>query len=254
MSNYAPAVEYAVMVIECMAAEHEPIGIADLSRKLDLNKNMIFRILNSLEKSGWVYCESIPDKKYSLTLRPFEITSKVRNRLTLNNVATPLIYELWKKTGENTCLGIRNGDKVMYIQHFDSTKTVRVASSVGGMYDLYCSAPGKVILAYSSDDYLEKYMSRTLKKMTRNTITEKNDLLLELQKVKKEGFAIDNEEYGNGILCFAAPIFDNTEGVIGAVGSSVSTIDFSYEEAVDYLKPLITNTAKEISERFGYQY
>ncbi|MBQ7794251.1 MAG: IclR family transcriptional regulator, partial [Clostridia bacterium] len=212
----------------------------------------IFRILNSLEECGWVYAENLPDKKYGLTLKPFEITSKARNRLTLNNVATPLVYELWKKTGESTYLGIKNDDKVMYIQHFDSTKNVRVAGAVGGLYDLYCTAPGKIILSYSDDAYIEEYTDRELKKNTQNTITQKSLLLKEIQNIKSDGYAVDNEEFGNGIICLAAPIFDCSNNAVATVGCSVSTVCFTCDEAISFLKPLITETAAEISARLGY--
>ncbi len=252
MSNFAPAAENAIKVIEGIATENEPVGITELSRKLNINKNMIFRILNSLEESGWVYAENAADKKYSLTLKPFAVASKALNRLSLNNAATPLVHELWRKTGESTYLGIKSDDKVIYIQHFDSTKAVKVAGIVGGMYELHNSAPGKVILAYSDDDYIKAYASRSLKENSPNTITEKKSLLCEIEKIKTDGYAVDNEEFSGGILCLAAPIFDYTGNVIATVGCSVSTLDFDLGGMLDYLKPLVCDCAKNISERLGY--
>lgn len=251
MSNFAPAAENAIKVIEGIATENEPIGVSELSRKLDINKNMIFRILNSLEACGWVYCENTADKKYSLTLKPFDITSRARNRLTLNNVAAPLVYDLWKKTGESTYLGIKNDNKVMYIQHFDSIKNVRVAGAIGGMYELYCSAPGKIILAYSSEEYIEEYLKMDFKKNTSQTLTSKKELRKEIQNIQESGYAVDNEEFSNGIVCLAAPIFDYTKAVAGTVGCSVSTVEFDCDKAIDYLKPLVLHTASEISKRLG---
>ncbi len=252
MSNFAPAVDNAIKLIEKLADEKEPVGVSELSRKLGINKNMIFRILNSLEACGWVYCSNQPDKKYQLSLRPFNVSSKALCTMSLSNVATPLVYDLWKQTGECTYLAIRSGDKLTYIQHLDGIGNVRVAGTVGGTYELYCSAPGKIILAHSSEEFINEYTSRRHKKNTENTITTKKELLLELERVKSQGFATDNEEFGNGILCVSAPVFDYTDSLVGAVGCSVSTVNHTYGSLMDTIKPLVTETAAKISLSLGY--
>ena len=252
MSNFAPAVDNAIKLIEKLADEKEPVGVSELSRKLGINKNMVFRILNSLEASGWVHCSNQPDKKYQLSLRPFNVTSKALCTMSLSSVATPLVYDLWKQTGECTYLAIKSGDKLTYIQHLDGTGNVRVAGTVGGTYELYCSAPGKIILAYSDEAFIGEYTSRRHKKNTKNTITTKKELLSELEKVRSQGYATDNEEFGNGIVCVSAPIFDYTGSLVGAVGCSVSTVTHTFESVMDDIKPLVIDTAAKISLSLGY--
>ncbi len=252
MSNFAPAVDNAVKLIEKLADEKEPVGVSELSRKLGINKNMIFRILNSLEQCGWVHSSNHPDKKYQLSLRLFKVASKALGTMSLSNVATPFVYDLWKKTGECTYLAIKSDDKITYIQHLDSIGNVRVAGTVGGTYDLYCSAPGKIILAHSDDEFVLKYVSRKFKKNTENTLTTKKELLAEIEKVKVQGFATDNEEFGKGILCVSAPIFDYTNSLVGAVGCSVSTVNYTREDVMANIKPLVTETAEKISMSLGY--
>ena len=77
-------------------------------------------------------------------------------------------------------------------------------------------------------------------------------LLKEIQNIKSDGYAVDNEEFGNGIICLAAPIFDCSNNAVATVGCSVSTVCFTCDEAISFLKPLITETAAEISARLGY--
>ena len=134
MSNFAPAVEASVKIITFLAECEQEIGISEISRGTGINKNMVFRILNTLENEGWVYCN---EQKYSLTLLLFGLASKPIARLSLNTAATPVLYDLLSKTGESTYLGILKDDKVLYIQHLDGIKDVRVAGRVGGEYDLY---------------------------------------------------------------------------------------------------------------------
>ena len=248
MSNFAPAVEGAAKIIGFLSECEREVGISEISRGTDINKNMVFRILNTLEQAGWVYCS---DQKYSLTLALFGMSSRPISRLSLNTVATPILYDLLNKTGESTYLGILNNDKVLYTQHLDGVKNVRVAGRVGGEYDLYCSAPGKVLLAFSDEAFIEEYTSRSLVKRTKNTITEKTEIIKELENIRINGYATDREEFGNGVVCAAAPIFDYSGKVIAVIGCSAFTLDGKSAEIIEKLLPSVRDAAKEISTRLG---
>lgn len=248
MSNFAPAVEASVKVITFLAECEQEIGVSEISRGTGINKNMVFRILNTLENEGWVYCNG---QKYSLTLLLFGLASKPISRLSLNTAATPVLYDLLNETGESTYLGVLKDDKVLYVQHLDGIKDVRVAGRLGGEYDLYCSAPGKVLLAYADDDFIEEYTSRVLEKRTANSITEKNLLLKELESIRKNGYAIDKEEFGNGITCVAAPVFDYTGSVVGCVGNSAFTLNHDSQSVIERILSPVLKAAKEISVCIG---
>lgn len=251
MSNFAPAVDNAIRIIEGLADETEPVGVSELSRKLGINKNMIFRILNSLEANGWVYCANPSDKKYQLSLLPFKISSQILGKLSFTSVATPILRDLWKETGEYSYLSIKSDDKQMHIQHLEGTGNIRVSGKIGATYDMYCTAPGKVLLAYSSDEFIQTYTARKFKKHTETTLTTKTAILAEIKNIKAQGYATDNEEMGKGILCLAAPIFDHTGVVIGAIGCSVSTVAYDFDGAVKFLKKPVTEAAKKISTILG---
>lgn len=248
MSNFAPAAEAATKVITFLAKCGQETGISEISRGTEINKNMVFRILNSLEKEGWVYCNA---QKYSLTLSLFKLASMPISRLSLNTAALPVLYDLLNKTGESTYLGIINEDKVLYIQHLDGVKNVRVAGKVGCEYDLYCTAPGKVLLAYSDNEFIEKYTSRNFEKQTDNTMTKKPELLKEIDNIKKNGYATDKEEFGNGITCVAAPIFNYTGKAVGVIGCSAFTFNKEFDEKINELLPSVLTAANEISMRLG---
>ena len=244
MATLAPAAEAAVLIIECLSESEDSLGISEISRRLGINKNMVYRTLATLEERGWVYCESA-EKKYCLTLRPFEVGARANGRLTLNNAATPIVHELWKKTGESTYLAIPSGNSVLYLQHFDSTRSVRVAGRVGGLYDFFTTAPGKAILAFSDEKLINKQISKTN--------VYKNALLADLERVRECGYAMDNEEFSKGIICVAAPILGYDGLALGAVGCSVSTVDFSYESANAALSASVLDASARISEILGYK-
>ena len=251
MSNFAPAVDWAVKLIEIIADSDDAMGITDISRIAGINKNMVCRVLNSLEAAGWVYCENPSEKKYRLTMRPFQITRKAADRLAINTTATPFVHALWKRHGESTYLGILQDDKLLYIQHFDSVKDVRIAGILGGMYDLYCSAPGKIMLAYAPEDYIEHYLTLPRTRRTSNTITDASALREELAAIREQGYALDREEFGNGIICVAAPIFDADRTVLAAVGCSMSTVSASLDNILEVCGNDVIATAREISKCYG---
>ena len=100
MSNLAPAVGFFVKVFEALADSATPIGISEISRRTEINKNMVSRILNTLEEEKWVQCD---DRScYRLTLLPFRLSSKVVNRTTLVDTSMPFLQKLWKEYGEST--------------------------------------------------------------------------------------------------------------------------------------------------------
>lgn len=252
MSNFAPAAEFAVQVISGLAEESAPIGVSELSRKLGINKNMVFRILNSLEQQGWIYCQNPDEKKYALTLKPFAVTSRAVSRLNISAAAAPALHKLWQSTGESTYLGVLHGDKVLYLQHFDGTGLVRVAGTVGGMYPLHCSAPGKVLLAHCEKDTLQQLLSAVLSANTDHTITKKETLQAELEKIRLQGFSTDDEEFGRGIFCLAAPVFDCSGTVVAAVGCSVSTALYTRQQAMARLQAPVLQAAGQISACLGF--
>lgn len=179
--------------------------------------------------------------------------SRALSRLSLNKAALPALYELADGTGESTYLGVLQGDKVLYLQHLDSVKSVRVAGRVGGEYDLFCSAPGKVLLAYADRAFAEAYAGRELPRRTENSITEKSALLAELECIRQQGYAADREEFGRGISCVAAPIFDHTGKAVAAVGCSAFTLDGQSEQVVQTLLEPVLHAARAVSARLGWQ-
>ena len=251
MSNLAPAVGSFVKVFEVLADAATPIGISEISRRTEINKNMVSRILNTLEEEKWVQCD---DRAcYTLTLLPFRLSSKVVNRTTLVGNSVPFLQKFWEEYGESTYLGVLHHDEVLYLLHYDSVQAVRVAGAVGESYPLYCTAPGKVLLAYSGEKYIETYLSgRALKQHTENTFSDPETLKKELSAIRERGYSLDREEFVKGIVCMAAPVFDYTQSVIGVVGCSLSTVYCNVDEIYDRCGAKLAQVAEQISRSLGY--
>jgi len=249
--NYdVPAVRKAIRLFEVLSDARRPMGLSEIARAIDANKNMTFRLLTTLQDEGWVAAVQ-PGPQYRLTLAPFEVGSRAVGQMTLKTAAAGPMRELWDEIGESLYLGILYEDTVLYIEHLDSRQDVRIAGTIGGRYPLHCAAPGKVLLAYAGDDLFTRLTETGLERFTENTLCDPDELRTDLAAVRKRGWALDNEEYGRGILCFAAPVFDHADTVVGAVGTSVTTLAYTAERLVDELGPRILTTAELTSRNLG---
>ena len=130
---------------------------------------------------------------------------------------------------------------------------MRVVPRVGARLPAYCTAAGKIQIAYMTDEELENYLpTKELKRFTPNTITDRDELKKHLQQVAEMGYAIDNEELDIGVRCVGAPIRDYTRRIIGAVSISGPSMRFTDERMDKELIPLVKRAAEEISTKLGY--
>ncbi len=247
----APAADYLLEIIEFFASSNNEIGIADISNALNINKNAVSRILEALLEKNWIYMCDTGQKKYRLTLRPFSLISGHMKNNSIAKIAEPYINELNRKLGDAVYLGIRNDRNVLYLLHCDSTKEVRINGCAGGKYPLNCSAPGKILLCYSDENEIKDYFAPDVEKRTENTITDSDSFMIEAERIRKDGYAIDNEEFAKGIICIAVPVCDYAGNVVATIGISSLTIYDDINSLIHKKLPLLKETANEISLSLG---
>ena len=247
----APAVDYALSILEFFANNNSEIGIADISNALNINKNAVSRVLEALLEKNWIYMSDSSQKKYSLTLRPFSLICGHTNNNGIVKIATPYIEKLNNELGDSVYLGVKNGENVLYLLHYDSTKEVRINGRIGGEYPLNCSAPGKILLSYSDDEEISNYFSQPTVKRTENTITDFESFILESDRIKKFGYAIDNEEFAKGIICIAVPVYDHADNIVASIGISTLTLYDDIDSLINNKFSLLKKAADEISLCLG---
>lgn len=247
----APAVDYALEIIEFFSKKKHEIGIADISNALNINKNAVSRVLEALLEKNWIYLSDSSQKKYSLTLRPFSLIAGHMNENAVVKLAMPYIEKLNKETNDAVYLGVKNKRNVLYLLHCDSSREVRINGCVGGEYPLNCSAPGKVLLSYSDAEEINDFFNEDIDKRTENTITNFDDFMPESERIKKCGYAIDNEEFAKGIICIAVPVFDYEENVVASIGLSTLTLYEDIDSLINNKFSLLKKAADEISRCLG---
>ncbi len=246
-----PAVRQVLQVIELLCESEQPLGVSQIGQALRMNKSMVFRLLQTLLRGGWVVRDE-DRQSYRMGLRPFHYVSKPVSRMNLLVASEGPVRSLWQATGESTYLGVLDQDKVLYLEHLNATGTVQIAGKVGGRYTLHCSAPGKILLAHAGEDLLNQLIQRGLERQTRHTICQPVRLRNHLREVARQGYAMDLEEYAEGCLCFAAPIRNYTGKVVAVVGVSVLTLYYTAERLSRELGPKVRETARAVSLALGY--
>ena len=247
----APAVDYALEIIEFFASKNTEIGIADISNALNINKNAVSRVLEALLEKNWIYMSDNSLKKYRLTLRPFSFIAGHTRNNSVAKIAAPYIERLNKELGDSVYLGVKSGRNVLYLVHCDSKKEVRINGRAGGEYPLHCAAPGKVLLSSSDIGEIEDYFNSPITKRTENTITDFDAFMLEADKIRKAGYAIDNEEFAKGIICIATPVFDCTGNVVATIGISTLTLYDDVNSLINNKLTLLQKVSDEISRCLG---
>jgi IclR family KDG regulon transcriptional repressor len=167
------------------------------------------------------------------------------DHLDIYSAARPVAEDLSEALGETAHVGVLDGDSAIYILKVESRHTIRMFSRVGRRIPLYCTAIGKVLLAFLPESVRESALREVeLVACTSNTHTTRATLGAELERIRRQGFALDAEEHEEGIHCIGAPIFDRTGTVVATL--SVSWPDFRYrsEEEAEYVDHVKTAAAR----------
>ena len=243
----------ALELLEQFKGDIHELGVTELSKRLGLHKNNVFRLLATLESKGYIEQNKL-NENYKLGVKCLELGQNYLKHTGLLRQARPIMEEVVEKCDENVYLSVLRGQKVVYIDVVEANQAVRVVSRIGAQLPPYCCASGKAQIAALQDlgEDIEKYINMPLKPITANTITKIDQLLKELEEIKEKGYAIDDEEVDVGVRCVGAAIRDYTKRVIGAISISGPVNRMSFERIENELGPLIVDAARRISEKLGY--
>ncbi len=239
-------------LLEAFKGEKPELGVSELSKILKLHKNKIFRLLATLEYMGYIEQDTFTEN-YRLGLKSLELGQSFIHHLRLLSIAKPVLKELVGKIKESAYVGVIREKNVIYLDIVEADQVLKVASRVGNMLPIYATAIGKSQIAFESKDSIEKLLPDKLKAFTKNTITDKDNLFTELEKIRRQGYAIDNEELDEGVICVGAPLRDYTTHIIGGISVSAPVIRTSPEKLKNIIIPLTIEASNTISGKLGYE-
>lgn len=246
------AVSHALDLLEQFHGEVDELGVTELSKRLKLHKNNVFRLLATLESRGYIE-QNRATENYRLGLKSLELGQTFIKQMGLLRQAKPILEKLVGACNETSYVAIFKDGYIVYLDVVETDLTVRVVSRVGSRLPAYCTASGKVHLAHMSDEEVDALLpGKELRAYTPNTMVDRDKLKQELRKVAEAGYAIDDEEVDVGVRCIAAPIRDYTRRIVGAVSISGPAMRFSDERLEKELIPLAIQAGEELSTRLGY--
>ena len=241
-------IERMMSLIDALAEMAEPASLKALSKATGLHPSTAHRILAAMTHSRLV--ERYDAGSYGLGIRFLELGNIVKSRFNIRDIALPFMQNLHETIGEAINLGIRDGDEIIYLERTSSGRSlVRVVYLVGARAPLHLTSLGKLFLAADTPANVRAYAERTrLPGKTPHSLTTLEQLEKELETIRRDDLAYDNEEAEIGLRCVAAPI-RNDEGTLIA-GLSISA-------PTDRHDPAWPNRIREvtaaISHALGYR-
>lgn len=237
-------------IIELLSTEQQGLGVTEISKRTNLHKTTVHRILSSLSSRGYV--EKDKSSEYKIGRKLIEIVSCHINDLELQTEARPYLWELSSQFNLTAHLGVLDGWHVVYIEKLDIYTRLRLYTQIGYRVPAYCSSLGKCLLSCLSDIELTEAMSKCpFERFTPHTIVGLPALKKHLRKVRIQGWAIDDQEHTIGERCIGAPIYDYRGEVIAAVSGS-GTLEQLPDEKIITVAQYISKIGIEISKRLGY--
>ncbi len=221
--------------------------VAERSR---LPVSTVHRFLTNLETAGFLNCGN--EGVYHLGVACFAIGQAALGQLDIRRVSLPYLQELNRQTRETIHLTVRHGLSAVYVEKLDSMEQLRIYSRIGAAVPLYCTAVGKVIIAYMPVEERKSLLSQVVfKRFTPNTVGNLQELDAQLNRIRKQGYACDLEEHELHIRCVAAPIWDHSGSVHAALSVTAPTVRMNLTR-LRQLAPLIQAAGLQISRELGY--
>jgi IclR family pca regulon transcriptional regulator len=254
--RYSQSLERGLAILGCFTPDDPVLGIADLADRLEMSRSTTHRYVTTLVALG--YLEQGPSRKYRLGLRVTDLGMSAMNATGLREHAHDYLEELRLRASSFTVgLAVLDGLEIVYVDRLRSFRRgqsmVDLDLDAGSRLPAYCTAMGKVLLAYLPEsEQDERIADMTLAKQGPNTITSKSALREELEQVREEGFAVDDEELAAELYSIAVPVRNDSE-VVAAIDMAAHSSTISLGELVDALGPHLISTADRISARLGYR-
>lgn len=254
--RYSQSLERGLAILGCFTPDRPVLGIADIADELGMSRSTTHRYVITLVALG--YLEQGASRKYRLGLRVTDLGMSALSSTGLREHSHPYLEDLRQQTSYTVNLAILDGIEILYV---DRARSFRRGQSKidlnlrpGSRLPAYCTAMGKVLLAALPDEDVRDLLAKMqLTKRGPNTITSKKGLRAELDQVREESFAVNDEELASELLAIAAPVRSESGEVVAAVNMAAHNSMISLEELVGALGPHLVATADRISARLGYR-
>ncbi len=247
----ATSLARALTILDLFEPATPSLSATQIARRLRVRPGSLYPALGTLERFG--YLERRPDKRYRLGLKLLERGHTILVHLDVYERAKPALRALAQALAANAHLAVLHQGQVLYLGREEASPSSVFPSIVGRLVPAHCTGLGKVLLAHlDPGDRRRLLAGRRLEKRTAKTITRLRRLEAELARVLAQGYAVDDEELHEGVMCVAAPVRDHTGEVVAAI--SVSLLKARVADGrVEKVAQEVVRTAAIISGELGYR-
>ncbi len=245
------SVQKTMILLETLSIQEE-VGVRELAEAVEGNKSTVYRFLNTLMMQGYVR-QNRKTEKYSLTLKLFQVGVQALNRLDLHKAALPYMEELAEYSQETIHLASMEDNRIFYLDKIESPLALRVAmaSAQGRFIRPNCTGVGKAILSWLNPEEQSAMLKDVeWNSRTETTITDRETLAGELEKIRQRGYSLDMEENEQGVRCVAAPIFNGKKEICGAISISGPSVRMD-DERLKELSEAVVKAGGDISSVLG---
>ncbi len=251
-SSSVQAVKRAIAILKVFSSEEPELSLADVSKRLQLPKSTVARLLSTLEEEGLV-AKDIETGFYRLGVELIRLANNVHIYTDLRRIARPYMRELANQVGESVSIAVLQGHDVVNLDvYVPPGHLVKRVGWAGRHMPAYATAAGRAILAFLSKEERLQYLEGPFEALTPKTLTDPKRIRLELQRVRAQGYATAFEELEEGLHAISAPIFNYERRVIASI--SVSGPGYRLTRArIREITPEVLSVARRISEEMGYK-
>lgn len=245
--GYVQSFARGLAVIRSFSAEARSQTMTEVAQRTGLTRAGARRILHTLHALGYV---DIDGRQFRLTAKVLDLGFAYLSSLPLWSLAEPFMESLVQDVNESSSAAVLEGKEIVYVLRIPTHKIMSINLGIGSRLPAYCSSMGRVLLAGLDDERLEAQLAGTeLIARTPHTITEPSRLREELLRIRKQGWALINEELEEGLISLAAPITTRKGSAMAAINVSTHTSRMSVDTMQSVVLPRLQKTARQISER-----
>jgi DNA-binding IclR family transcriptional regulator len=240
----------AAAALDCLASARE-LTAAQLAAQLGEPRSSVYRLLASLSDSGLVETGSARGT-YRLGLKLFQLGSRVAQRFDVRQLALPAMERVHEITEQTVFLCVRRDDDAVCIERLNGMHVQTLALLLGGTLPLHVGAAPEVLLAFETEEFRERYLRRgSFRRYTPKTPVTARKIRLELEEIRRLGYAVSDEDVTLGVAALGAPIFDHTDRIQAALSiSGVKPAILGADE--ENVRRLVLESAAEVSRLLGY--
>jgi IclR family KDG regulon transcriptional repressor len=246
------SIERAFAILEEVARSREGIALAELSKRVRLHNSTTFHLVKTMVSLGYIR-QMRDTKRYRIGSPLFMLAASCLDEIEIVSLATPVLENLSRETGESGHFAVRRGDSVIVVARTSGAGAFQLTDRVGIVRPAHCTALGKVLLAALRPEQFDRHLARSeLKPYTAESIFEPDHLRREIEDVRRAGVAFDDGEFDTEVRCVAVPVRDFTGQVMGALGISGPIWRLSLQ-ALQSRARVVHEAAAKLSAEFGYR-